>query len=427
MVLMKNILFVLIILACHSFALNYCFFDVNGNCVVRTNGNISNDQLKKNFGYKNYYIASVEKAQKKSFFSEVKPRKTQGKKRWYEVDWNQGVKLCPEVNFNTGNGIWIVNGSAHIDSLNCVYVEGSPYTRSILVLFSRDLNDLTEADSSWILVNQTIVELAGKSYDVQLNYNTQKKFTFQQNLVVDKTELRIRDAIWLRQDITELKKEGLVLPKTKSLINRHERDFYPSSDSLKILDYPVPMDGELISLRSIKDGLNLTSKGIFSSTKIDTSKVFYKVLPYNDMVSILDTAENGYRLPLSDEWIVLQSGGLTKFAWGNDNSEENLQRYMKIECAFGDVGVYPVRQYKPNSFGLYDVYGNAEEYALSIHEKKYSSGPLCNSYVESRYLSDVCLFMKKYVCSEYGKNHKKESNSAFKDGLTGMRMVRKLE
>ena len=246
-------------------------------------------------------------------------------------------------------------------------------------------------------------------------------------MVVDKTELRIRDAIWLRQDITELKKEGLVLPKTKSLINRHERNFYPSSDSLKILDYPVPMDGELISLRSIKDGLNLTSKGIFSSTKIDTSKVFYKVLPYNDMVSILDTAENGYRLPLSDEWIVLQSGGLTKFAWGNDNSEENLQRYMKIECAFGDVGVYPVRQYKPNSFGLYDVYGNAEEYALSIHEKKYSSGPLCNSYVESRYLSDVCLFMKKYVCSEYGKNHKKESNSAFKDGLTGMRMVRKLE
>lgn len=424
---MNKILSILIILACHSFASNYCFFDLNGNCVAKANSNQSYHQLKEKFGYKKYYIASAEKTKKQSFYTEARPRKSKGKKRWYEVDWNQGVKLCPEANFNTGNGVWIVNGSAHIDSLNCVYVEGSPYTRSILVLFSRDLNNLTEADSSWLLVNQAIVELAGKSYDVHLNYNIQKKLMFKHDLIVDKTELRIRDAIWLRQDITALKKEGSSLPKTKPLMNRHEKKFYPSSDSLKILDYPTPMDGELISLRSIKDGLNLTSKGIFSLTKIDTSKVFYKMLPYNDMVSILDTTENGYRLPLNIEWIILQSGGTNKFAWGNDNSEEELRRYMKTECAVNDVGVYPVKQYAPNSLGLYDVYGNAEEYALSIHNRKYSSGPLCDSYVDSRHLSDACLFMKKYVCSEYGKNHKSDSSSAFKDGLTGMRLVRKLE
>lgn len=424
---MNKILIMFFILACYSFASNFCFFDVDGNCVAKTNDNLSYNQLKEKFGYKKYYIANVEKIKKDSFYAEVKPQKCKGKKRWYEVDWNQGVKLCPEINFNTGNGVWIVNGSAHIDSLNCVYVEGSPYTRSILVLFSRNLNDLTEADSSWLLVNQTVVELAGKSYDVRLNYSIHKRFTFKHDLIVDKTELRIRDALWLRQNIMALKKEGVSLPKTKPLMNRYESKFYPSTDSLKILDYPAPMDGELISLRSIKDGLRLTSKGVFPSTIIDSTESFYKMLPYNEKVSILDTSENGYRFPLSSEWVILQSGGINKFAWGNESSEKELQRYMKISCATNDAGIYPVRQYAPNSFGLYDVYGNAEEYALSIYSRKYSSGPICNSYVDSRHLSDVCLFIKNYVCSEYGKIHESNSNAAFKDGFIGMRLVRKLE
>ena len=100
---------------------------------------------------------------------------------------------------------------------------------------------------------------------------------------------------------------------------------------------------------------------------------------------------------------------------------------MKIECATDDVGVYPVKQYEPNPLGLYDVYGNAEEYTLSIYDRKYSSGPVCDSYVDSHYLSDVCLFLKSYVCSEFGKAPNKNTTAAFKNGLVGMRLVRKLE
>ena len=427
--IMKIFLIFMFFLLHISFASEYCIFDAKGNCVTTIQSQEAYINFQKTNNQTKYYIAfsKSQEQREKQTYSKFSYRKAKGKKRWYEVDWNQGVKLCPEQNFNSGNGVWVVNGSAHIDSLNCVYVDGSPYTRSILVLFARDLNDLTEADSNWILVNQTIVELAGKSYDISINYRNRKKISFRHDLIVDKTELRIKDAIWLREDISALKKKDMILLETKPLMNHYESKFYPHDDSLKILDYPVPMNGELISLRSIKDGLNRTTNLFSFSNKIDLSNVFYKSLPFNDMMSVLDTSENGYRFPLNDEWIILQSGSQRKFIWGENSSEYELRKYMKIECATDDVGVYPVKQYEPNPLGLYDVYGNAEEYTLSIYDRKYSSGPVCDSYVDSHHLSDVCLFLKSYVCSEFGKAHNKNTTAAFKNGLIGMRLVRKLD
>ena len=161
--MMIRILSLFLIYFSFSFGNDFCVFDANGNCVSNLHDMREAKNLFQENGFKKYYIASNEKsiAEKRSYKS-VKPTKSSGHKRWYEVDWNQGIKFCTEANFNTGDGIWIVNGSAHVDSLNCIYVDGSPYTRSILVLYARNMNDLTDADSSWILVNQTIVELAGK-------------------------------------------------------------------------------------------------------------------------------------------------------------------------------------------------------------------------------------------------------------------------
>ena len=179
-------------------------------------------------GLKNYYVAQKEKniAVRQSYKT-VNPRKTVGRKKWYEVDWNQGVKLCPEKDFNTGNGTWIVNGTSHVDSLNCVYVDGSPYTRSILVLYAKNENDLKNADTSWILVNQTIVNLKGKKFTIykglgriddwhlkDTSYTVQMKY----DLIVDKTELRVRDALWLR--------EGEKVNKKHSVLFFNE-DYYP--------------------------------------------------------------------------------------------------------------------------------------------------------------------------------------------------------
>jgi hypothetical protein len=347
---MKKIYMILLsLLFCYSVASNYCVYDAQGNCVEIIQNNHLINKMKKNKGYKKYYIAlsKNEKNNNRQTYISDSFVKSKGKKRWYEVDWNQGVKLCPEKEFNTGDGIWIVNGSAHVDSVNCVYVDGSPYTRSILVLYARNMNDLTDADSSWILVNQAIVELAGKTFKIWDSYSYDPKktkirnVTFKQDLIVDKTELRIRDAIWLRRYVSELRKLRDV-PGYNSFWGRHNYAFYPTKDTLEILDYPAPGDGRLTLIRSMQDRLEMTWMGTILKKSLDAKKnqnyftqPSVENLPgtYDSFVDVLDTTANGYRYPSKDEWFVLQRGGAaTIFAWGNDPDEKKLSRYMNINC-----------------------------------------------------------------------------------------------
>ena len=51
-------------------------------------------------GYKIYYKKQNDYNSSKKY-STTKLKKANGKKRWYEVAWNQRVKLCPEKNFNS--------------------------------------------------------------------------------------------------------------------------------------------------------------------------------------------------------------------------------------------------------------------------------------------------------------------------------------
>ncbi|HOG67768.1 MAG TPA: hypothetical protein PK366_00185, partial [Fibrobacteraceae bacterium] len=113
------------------FASDLNVYDAQGNFITKTSRQDAPNWLKNNKEHRKIYIASKNASSQSQLYKTVSPRKTIGKKYWYEVDWNQGVKLCPQKNIKIGDGTWIVNGAARIDSLNCVYVEGSPYTRSI--------------------------------------------------------------------------------------------------------------------------------------------------------------------------------------------------------------------------------------------------------------------------------------------------------
>lgn len=440
--IMKKIFFLLLICLSCSLGGDFCVFDANGNCASVLHSMKDAQNTSKKIGLKKYYIAQKEKnIVARHSYKTVNPKKNIGRKKWYEVDWNQGVKLCPESNFNIGDGIWIVNGSAHVDSLNCIYVDGSPYTRSILVLYARNMNDLTDADSSWILVNQTIVELAGKTFKIwdSYSYDPEKikirNVTFKQDLIVDKTELRIRDAIWLRRYISELRKLRDV-PGYNSFWGRHNYAFYPTKDTLEILDYPAPGDGRLTLIRSMLDHLEMTWTGAILKNSLDAEeKQSYFMQPsvenlqggLDSFVDVLDTAANGYRYPSKDEWFVLQRGGATTiFAWGNDPDEKELSRYMNLNCSEGRMGVYPVRMFAPNGYGLYDVYGNAEGNVINFVGSEYSYGPICNGYDVSTRLPPVCIFMKKYACV---RRDLKSVNYdlPYVKALKGMRLVRKLE
>ena len=438
---MKTTYIAILFMIQFSVASNFCLFDVQGNCVEKNPTHDSYKNVVKKEGFKKYYIASASNKNlnvQQTYVS--KPyAKAKGKKRWYEVDWEEGLKLCPEKKTNASDGVWIVNGPAHVDSLNCVYVDGSPYTRSILVLFSRNPSDLTEADSNWVLVNQTIVELAGKTFKIWDSYygdeskkNKIREVSFQYDLIVDKTEFRIKDAIWLRKKTSEMQGRNPDSLKFNSFEMFFKRDFarnfYPFQDSINNLNYPAVNDERYVSIRSQIDLLN----PVWNSLALQDSAVYSKKqkgfvrIFENNTVDFWDTTANGYRYPLRDEWIVLQNGGSsTIFPWGNKPDEMKLSRYMNINCSNGKIGVYSVKSFEPNRFGLYDVYGNAEEVVMSIKGTTYGSGLDCNGYEDSPNLRPSCRFIKQYVCIERGKPYLKDS--PFVKGLKGFRLVRKLE
>ena len=400
----------LLLLVCVSFSLgsDFCVFDAKGNCVSVLHDMREVQNAFPENGFKKYYVATKEKstAQIRSY-KLMNPTRSSGHKKWYEVDWNQGVKLCPENKPNAENGFWIVNGSAHVDFRNCVYVDGSPYTRSILVLFARNASDLTDADSSWILVNQTIVNLKGKkfivykgvghTYDRNLkdtSYAVQMKY----DLIVDKTELRVRDALWLR--------EGEKINEKESVLCFNE-DYYPSSDSLEVLDYPSSYYRYYLSFRSKKDGL----ESILNCPKLTQCS-------YNK-------SANGYRLPFYDEWYILQNAGQSKvFSWGNEFIEDSLKKYADIHCFEKKSGLYPVKQYAPNQYGLYDIYGNAEEKYYEEFDNEYVALiPCCvlNFYNPGK----ACRDLIKYMCLP---RNTIITNATYKQpAFQGMRMVRVLE
>ena len=87
---------------------------------------------------------------------------------------------------------------------------------------------------------------------------------------------------------------------------------------------------------------------------------------------VIDYSRNGYRLPTEAEWeYACRAGTSTKYYWGSypnggyawyfDNSDESTQ---------------PVRQKKPNVWGLYDMSGNVCEWCNDIYKKDfYASSP----------------------------------------------------
>lgn len=405
---MKKMFYLLLFCISCSLGEEFCVFDANGNCVSTIHNMRSTQNVFQEKGFKKYYIAAKKQSiAEKSSYKSVMPTKTSGRKKWYEVDWNQNVKICPEKDFNNGNGTWVVNGSAHIDSLNCVYVDGSPYTRSILALFVKNESDLKDADSSWILVNQTILNLKGKKFTVykglgriddrhlkDTSYIVQMKY----DLIVDKTELRVRDALWLR--------EGEKVNKKQSVLHLSE-DYYPSSDSLDVLDYPSTYHKDYLSFRSKKDGLEM----VLNCPKLTQCN-------YNE-------SANGYRLPYYDEWYILQNAGQSKiFSWGNEFSEDSLKKYADIHCAENKSGLYPVKKFAPNQYGLYDVYGNAyEAYFVLYDGDDYLAVNPCSIFVNNP--GKACRDLLKYKC--LSRNEIVNNSTLKKPGFQGMRMVRKLE
>ncbi|MCP5198157.1 MAG: SUMF1/EgtB/PvdO family nonheme iron enzyme [Gammaproteobacteria bacterium] len=112
----------------------------------------------------------------------------------------------------------------------------------------------------------------------------------------------------------------------------------------------------------------------------DTHPVVW--VSWNDAVAYLEwlSVQTGqtYRLPTEAEWeYAARAGTGTAFWWGKDITPDQANydgRYCYLPG--GTTGNWraqtvPVRQYQPNPWGFYQMYGNAWEWTGSLYEKEY--------------------------------------------------------
>lgn len=74
----------------------------------------------------------------------------------------------------------------------------------------------------------------------------------------------------------------------------------------------------------------------------------------------MDAGKKGFRLPTEAEWEWAALGG-TSHKWAGTDTEATLGEYAWYK-ANGDNKTHPVKQKKPNGYGLYDMSGNVSEW-----------------------------------------------------------------
>ena len=147
-----------------------------------------------------------------------------------------------------------------------------------------------------------------------------------------------------------------------------------------------------------------------------------------------------FRLPTEAEWeYAARAGSTTKYAWGNeiDCSQAQYGRHKPTknnalggECSKSYDGTVKVKSFKPNSFGLYDMNGNAWELVEDCYHESYNGSPNDGS----AWLSGDCKFDRVirgggwYTSKNYLRSADRNGlSSSHHDQLVGFRLAQDLD
>lgn len=146
-----------------------------------------------------------------------------------------------------------------------------------------------------------------------------------------------------------------------------------------------------------------------------------------------------FRLPTEAEWeYAARAGSTAKYAWGNEiacsQAQYGRHEFTEAsksggECSKSYDGTVKVKSFSPNSYGLYDMNGNAWELVEDCYHESYNGAPSDGS----AWLSGDCSFDRVirgggwYTSKNYLRSADRNGFSSIRhDQLVGFRLAQDL-